>query len=280
MKDENLNTRVEISDEELASITNAIKTRYGIDFTSYEKKSLKRGFARLIAKNDLGSLVGLWSKILRDREFLVSYIDDLMVNLTEMFRNVEIWVKIKNDILERFKNTYSLNVWHAGCSTGEEVYSMAIVLREQNMGFRSHLTATDLSSSALNSAQEGKYSKLLWKKYLSSYMSYFPGGKPENYFEITDTEMIVKPELKKNIKFIRHNLAQDVMNQKFEIIFCRNVMIYFDEPLKLKVLSQFHKSLSDDGFLIIGYYDMMPDSSRDLFELYDPTTRIYRKKRN
>jgi chemotaxis protein methyltransferase CheR len=272
--------RIEITDEELASLTTAIKTRFGIDFTSYEKKSLKRGFARLIARNDLGSLLGLWSKILKDKEFLVKYIDDLLVNLTELFRNPEIWLKIKDDVLEKFKAKQSINIWHAGCSTGEEIYSMAIVLKEQFLLHKTKATATDLSTVALNTAKEGVYNKMLYKKYTSSYLSYYPKGDPEKHFIVNEHTIAVKEELKKHITFSIHNLVQDKMNRKFNIIFCRNVMIYFDEDLKMKVLKLFHDCLEDDGYFIIGYYDMLPENSKNLFVLHDATTKIYRKKLN
>jgi chemotaxis protein methyltransferase CheR len=270
--------RIEITDEELASLTTAIKTRFGIDFTSYEKKSLKRGFARLIARNDLGSLLGLWSKILKDKEFLVKYIDDLLVNLTELFRNPEIWLKIKDDVLERLKTRPAINIWHAGCSTGEEIYSMAIVLKEQYLLYKTKAVATDLSTAALNTAKDGIYNKMLYKKYVSSYLSYYPKGNPDKHFNIDEHTIAIKEELKKHVTFSIHNLVQDKMNKKFNIIFCRNVMIYFDEDLKMKVLKLFYESLEDDGFFIIGYYDMLPENSKELFVLHDATTRIYKKK--
>jgi len=274
-----ISQRVEITDEELTSLTTAVKTRYGIDFTCYEKKSLKRGFARLIARNDLGSMVGLWSKILKDKEFLIKYIDDLLVNLTELFRNPEIWLKVKDDLLEKLRTKPIINIWHAGCSTGEEIYTMAIVLKEQGLIRRTRALATDLSTTALETAKQGTYNKMLWKKYESSYLSYYPKGTPSNHFTVNDSEIVVNNDLKNHITFLRHNLVQDRMDKKFQIIFCRNVMIYFDETLKMKVLKLFYDSLEDDGFFIIGYYDMLPEASKELFVLYDATTRIYRKNK-
>jgi|SRR6478609_3559512 len=270
--------REEISDEELQSLTVAIKTRYGIDFTNYETKSLKRGVARLINKYEMGSLVGLWAKILKDREFFMLCVDDLLVNLTEMFRNPEIWRKIKSDLLEKLKDKPKIKIWHSGCSTGEEIYTMGIVLSDSKLYNKTDVTATDLSSVALEKAKKGVYPQLLWKKYLSSYQQYLPDGKSENYFQLENEEIKISDGLKKNISFQRHNLVQDRMTKKFDIIFCRNVMIYFDETLKMKVLSLFHSCLEPDGFLIIGYYDMLPEKHKELFTLYDATTRIYKKK--
>lgn len=277
MQDASPILRIEISDEELASLTNAIRTRFGIDFTCYEAKSLKRGFSRLIARHELGSLVGLWSKILKDREFLISYIDELLVNLTEMFRNPEVWTKIKNDLIENLKYKTTITFWHAGCSTGEEIYSMAILLKEMHLLFKAKTVASDLSTTALEQAKEGKYNAMLWKKYMAAYRQCFPEGNPENYFTLDEKEFKVNEALKKHVRFVRHNLVQEKMEQKFDVILCRNVMIYFDEALKMKVLRLFYDALEDDGYFIIGYYDMLPEQSKTLFRLYDATTRIYKK---
>ena len=122
--------KIELSNEELKSLTTAIKNRYDIDFTNYEPKSLKRGFARLIMKHKFGNVLGLWQKILMDKEYFMSCIDDLTVNLTELFRNPEIWIKIHDEVLPQYAKKFRLKIWHAGCSTGEEVYTMAIVLRD------------------------------------------------------------------------------------------------------------------------------------------------------
>lgn len=272
-----LPARVEISDEELASLTNAIKTRFGIDFTRYESKSLKRGFARLIARHDLESLVGLWSKILKDREFLLKYIDELLVNLTEVFRNPEVWLKLRDDLPSLFKDKPVINFWHAGCSTGEEIYSMAILLKEIGLLHKVKTLATDLSNTALDQAKSGAYNQLLWKKYSAAYSTCFPKGKLSNHFLCAENGFTIKNELKSHITFQRHNLVQDEMRKKFDIILCRNVMIYFDDKLKMKVLKLFYDSLVDDGYFIIGYYDMLPEQSRSLFVLMDAKTRIYRK---
>lgn len=271
-------TRVEISDEELQSLTNAIRQRYGIDFTNYEKKSLKRGFARVISKHNLETLLGLWSKVLKDREFILGMIDDLMVNLTELFRNPEIWVKIKQDILVRNRYGNGIDIWHAGCSTGEEIYTMALVLNDAGLLGSARTLATDLSTIALEKAKAGRYPDIIFRKYLSSFHRYFPGADVNKYFEVSEEEAVIRPAFKSHVTFQRHNLAQDTMHKKFDIIFCRNVMIYFDDALKMKVLTLFHQSLKPDGYFVIGYYDLLPDRSKDLFVLHDPVTRIYRRK--
>lgn len=279
-REEVLTGKSEISDEELASLTLAIKTRHGIDFTNYEPKSLKRGFGRVISKNNLGNLLGLWGKILRDRDFLMKAIDELTVNLTELFRNPEIWVYLNNTLLPKKVFQKEINFWHAGCSTGEEVYTTAIVLKERKMLFKSKALATDLSQTALAGAIEGKYSKLLTIKYSSSLKRALPNVKMEDCFNVTNDYAEIKPEFKSHVTFKKHNLVQDPAPgglKHFDFIFCRNVMIYFDDKLKIKVLESFHRQLKDDGYFIIGYYDMLPEESKKLFALHDGETRVYKK---
>jgi len=269
--------RLQISDEELKSFTLAVKTRFGLDFTTYEKKSLKRGLVRLIAKNDLKTMMGLWAQVLREKKLVVNYIDELMVNLTEFFRNYDLWQKIKADILPKVSHKKELSCWHAGCSTGEEIYTMAIVLKESFLLHKTKTLATDLSSKALSQAIEGNYNHLLWKKYAKSYSAYNPKGSPDKYFVQGKNNFEVINQLKNHVQFQRHNLVHDKMNRSFNFIFCRNVMIYFDNVLKMKVLQLFHKCLDDDGFFIIGYYDVLPYEAKDLFKTYCSKSRIYTK---
>lgn len=267
-----------IGDEEVRALMSAIERRYGLDFTNYEIKSLKRGIFRLMMKRKIRNILDLWSIILKDEEFFKESIDDLMVNLTELFRNPDAWMMIKKIILENFKSKPNLNVWHAGCSTGEEVYTMAIVLDEIRMLSKTKALATDLSSQALEKAKNGKYSLIVMQNYLKPFLEFFPNKKMEDFFEYEEFNALVKDGLKKHVKFSRHNLVQDPMKQKFDIIFCRNVMIYFDEKLKLHVLNMFNNALNEGGYLVIGYYDTMPKSGTDIFDVFDNRTRIYKKK--
>lgn len=267
-----------ISDEELNALMQAMKGRYGLDFTNYEIKSLKRGIVRLMMKHKMTSMLDLWSKILKDQQFFINGIDDLLVNLTELFRNPDAWIMIKDKILPTFDDKPSMNVWHAGCSTGEEVYTMAIVLEERGMLVKTKSLATDLSSVALSKAILGEYSLIILQQYLKPFLAFYPYKKMENFFDFNEDYARIKPHYKKNIKFQRHNLVQDPMDKKYDIIFCRNVMIYFDEKLKIKVLTMFHNALNEGGVLVIGYYDIMPNEGKKLFSVYDIKTRIYKKK--
>lgn len=265
-----------ISDEELTALMQAINNRYGLDFTNYERTSLKRGIIRLMMKHKMESIIELWSLTLRDNEFFLGAIDDLLVNLTELFRNPDVWIKLRDTIIPEVSDR-SLKIWHAGCSTGEEVYTMNIVLETLNLLNRSKLIATDLSGKALGKAKKGDYSLVTLKQYLVPFLKFLPNRDMADYFDYHDKHATIKSKYQANVTFKKHNLVMDSMEDKFDIIFCRNVMIYFDETLKNRVLDLLHKCLKDDGFLIIGYYDIMPDFGKSKFSIYDVKTRIYKK---
>jgi len=265
-----------ISDEELTALMQAINNRYGLDFTNYERTSLKRGIVRLMMKHNMETILELWSLVLKDNEFFLSAIDDLLVNLTELFRNPDVWVKLRDEIIPKTGNS-TLKIWHAGCSTGEEVYTMNIVLETLDMLHKAKLLATDLSTTALNKAIKGHYSLATLNQYLVPFLKFFPTRKLEDYFEFHDKYANIKSKYQTNVIFKKHNLVMDTIDDKFDIIFCRNVMIYFDETLKHRVLDLLHGCLKEGGYLVIGYYDIMPEYGKTKFEIHDVRTRIYAK---
>ncbi len=266
-----------ITEEEMNALMVAIKNRYGLDFTNYEKSSLKRGITRLMMKHSMESSLDLWGRILSDYSFFNLAIDDLLVNLTELFRNPDVWIKIREDILPKYTNE-PMAIWHAGCSTGEEVYTMAIVLEEAKMLSHTHIVASDLSNKALAKAKKGDYPLEVIRPYLNPFLKFFPNRKLEDYFDFHDKHASIKSAYKKSVTFKRHNLVHDRVTEQYDIVFCRNVMIYFDEKLKVKVLNLIHQCLKPKGYFIIGYYDIMPDAGKLLFSVDDIKTRVYRKK--
>jgi chemotaxis protein methyltransferase CheR len=265
-----------ISDEELNALMVAMKNRYGLDFTNYEKTSLKRGVSRLMMKHKFDSLLELWSRILSDKDFFFLAIDDLLVNLTELFRNPDVWLKIRDQLLDQLPSR-PLKIWHAGCSTGEEVYTMSLILEEKNLLTQNMTIATDLSNKALEAAKKGDYSLTILNQYLRPFLSFYPNRKLEDFFNFHDKHATIKPQYTRHIRFQKHNLVNDDSLGLFDLIFCRNVMIYFDDKLKQYVLDLLYKSLKPGSFLVLGYYDMMPEYGKKLFKLVDIKTRIYQK---
>ncbi|MDJ1501925.1 protein-glutamate O-methyltransferase CheR [Xanthocytophaga agilis] len=267
----------QLTQEELDSLIRAIYGRYGLDFSNYEPLSLSRRINRIIAKYNLENSLGLWRKIIYDSSFIQCFIDEITVGLTEMFRNQDFWIKLRTDVLPVYESKDNLSIWHAGCSTGEEVYSMAITLEEEEISSNVSIIATDLNSSSIRNARQGKFSSLYQKTYTDNYAA-AQGKKELNaYYSLAEENMVFNKVSTHNIVFDQHNLVKDEMPQVFDMILCRNVMIYFDEVLKMKVLKLFHDCLPEGGFLSIGYYDTLPKGYKDLFYTYDASCKIYQK---
>jgi chemotaxis protein methyltransferase CheR len=259
-----------ISDEELTSITRAIYSRYGIDFAHYEPVSFKRRVARIISRHGLENTLGLWRKMMSDGQFIFTFIDEITVGLTEMFRNAEFWLRMRSDILPQFYAKSRLNIWHAGCSTGEEVYSMAILLLEEDLIHKARVTATDLNNQAIGQAAAGTFSGAYLPAYQKNYAA--AGGKRSLscYYSLDGDAIRFNKINRQAFTFYPHNLVKDPMPGPFDIVFCRNVMIYFDDVLKMNVLRLFHGCLSPGGYFVIGYYDAMPDGYQAVLRTLRP----------
>ena len=268
-----------VTEEEVQALMLAMKKRYDLDFTNYEPKSLCRGVMRLMSKHKMDGMADLWSRILREDDFFLNGIDELLVNLTELFRNPEAWIMIRDEILPQYRNNSQVDIWHAGCSTGEEIYTMAIVLEECGLLYKSQILATDLSKTALDKAKLGRYSHNSLKNYLRPFLKFYPSKKLDDFFTFNDNSAEIKPAYQRKVEFQNHNLVTEQMDRKFDIIFCRNVMIYFDGELKKRIFEFLNRCLKDGGYLILGYYDTMPNQSIDLFDVHNNTTRIYKKKK-
>lgn len=267
-----------VTEEEVKAMMLAMKKRYDLDFTNYESKSLSRGIVRLMTKHRMNGMADLWGKVLQDDEFFLNSIDDLMVNLTELFRNPDAWKMIRDEILPTFKHKDRIDVWHAGCSTGEEVCTMAIVMEEAAQLLKAKVLATDLSQTVIDKASRGFYPNAAMRNYVRPLKKFMPHADLSKYFNFNDHGAFIKPHYVKNVEFKRQNLVEQEMKKKFDIIFCRNVLIYFDGELKARILSFLESCLNEDGYVILGYYDTMPNQSINIFDIHDQTTRIYKKK--
>lgn len=277
-----INQHIEISDEELRSLTDAIKQRHGIDFSGYETKSLRRRLIRTLSVFNLGSIHELWMKILREHDFIYPFLDEISVNLTALFRDSKLWKTLEKDILNaRFLNNETLSIWHAGCSTGEEVYSMGIVLQELNIQYKAKAWATDISNKSLQIAQNGEYHLMKLPEYSKNLNDYKLNRNLKSYLgdAILSDHFKLKENLISHVEWDHHNLISDDFNKKFDIIFCRNVMIYFDVNSKIKLFKKFYDSLNPGGILIIGFYDaVLPLIDSIDFEVLDMEAKIFCKK--
>jgi chemotaxis protein methyltransferase CheR len=269
---------IEISDEEIQALAVAILTRHGIDFTGYEPKSLKRRVTRCLGVFKVNSIHELWVKILKEPGFVYPFMDEISVGLTAMFRDPVIWKKLKHLLAHEFSTKPNLSIWHAGCSTGEEIYTLGIVLKES--GFNKPVTAwaTDISKQSIATAERGEYHVMKLDEYEKNYKNYNPFGSLKNHFTQKGDMLVMNPDLIKHVTFDYHNLITGDFSKKFDIILCRNVMIYFDNGAKTKLFKKFHDSLNPGGLFIIGFYDAVMHLIDDkMFQVMDADAKVFVK---
>jgi chemotaxis protein methyltransferase CheR len=257
----------------------AMFRKYGYDFRNYSKASLKRRITRRMALDHIPSLSAMQERVLYDRAFFETVLLDLSINVTEMFRDASFYKALRAKVLPALKQNQFIRIWHAGCSSGEEVYSMAILLTEENLYDKTRIYATDFNEKILQTAKEGIYSAKVMKESSRNYL--LAGGTSafSNYYTARYDHAILTRELKKNILFSGHNLAQDSSFGEMDVIVCRNVLIYFNKELQNRVLSLFNESLVAGGFLCLGSKESIrfADCSADFADV-DGEHKIYRKK--
>lgn len=268
---------ISLSDEELKSLTNAIQQRHGIDFGCYETKSLKRRVIRALTVFKFSSVHELWIKILREHAFIYKFMDEISVGLTAMFRDPVLWRKLKTLLTTELAGK-NIKIWHAGCSTGEEVYTMGIVLADSNFKGRVVANATDISKQSIETAMRGEYHKMKLDEYEQNIRGYNPASTLKNYYTEGPASVTMNPSLIKHVKFDYHNLIKDPFEENYDFIFCRNVMIYFDNRTKLSLFEKFHKALKPGGLLIIGFYDaVLPLIDESKFKILDIDAKVFQK---
>ena len=225
---------------------------YGYDFTHYARASLKRRINRLWILDRFPSFAELRYRVRSDAGYLKRFVEELTVNVTEMFRDPQFYKVLRTDVLPTLAAKPFIRVWHAGCSTGEEVLSMAILLREANLLHKSLIYATDLNPDVLETAQRGIYPIGPMQQYSENYQ--LSGGIHDFSIYYTAQYGYVKFEeaLSRKVVFSTHNLVSDRSFNEFDIILCRNVLIYFDKALQEHVLTLFDESLGLLGYLALG----------------------------
>lgn len=264
---------------EFQLVLHAIKLKYGHNFDDYAQKSLKRRLEYHVEKHEFESLTDMIKPIVHDEAFFEDLLNTVSVPVTEMFRDPLFFKTLRDKVLPLLATYPSVNIWHAGCATGEEVYSMAIMLEEEGLYDQCHIYATDFNASSLRIAQEGIYSYARMQKYTENY--YLAGGKRSfsDYYHSHEDGLKMDKGLNRNVTFAKHNLASDSVFGQFNLILCRNVLIYFGKPLQEKVFSLFSESILPLGYLCLGSHESL-DYSRALtrYETVFDKHKIYRKK--
>ncbi|MBP2002460.1 chemotaxis protein methyltransferase CheR [Paenibacillus shirakamiensis] len=263
---------------EIELLLEGIHRLYGHDFRNYALPSLKRRIWHSVHGENLKSISGLQEKVLHDRAYFDRLVHNLSIPVTEMFRDPEMFRTFREKVIPILRTYPYIRIWHAGCSTGEEVYSMAILLHEEGLYDKARIYATDMNDRSLAQAKEGIYNIQKMKLYTKNYLE--AGGKRSfsEYYTAKYNSVIFHPFLRKNMIFAEHNLATDRSFNEFNVILCRNVMIYFNDTLRNGVHKLFHESLSNFGVLVLGSKESI--SFTDYSDCYEPLDRVekmYRK---
>jgi chemotaxis protein methyltransferase CheR len=241
-----------ISDEQVETLLSDVLEQYGYDFTGYSRASLKRRITRLYAMDKAVSFGEFRYKVNNDDAYFKRFVEQITVNVTEMFRDPAFFKRLREEVLPILGTYPFIRIWLAGCSTGEEAYSISIILKELNLLHKSLIYATDLNPAVLERAAQGMFGLSNMKQYSENYI--LSGGSNDfsSYYSANYSLAKFNEELKSKIIFSTHNLVSDHSFNEFQLILCRNVLIYFDRDLQHKVLNLFDDSLEDLGFLALG----------------------------
>lgn len=270
--------KIEIGETEAEELITSIYDASGYDFSNYSAPSLQRRFQRFIDLKKINNLSEFIHQLSENSILLNEFIEEITVNVTEMFRDPYFFNIIRKEILPQLKELPTIKIWHAGCSTGEEAYSMAILLKEANLLEKSIIYATDINQTVLDNAVKGKYSVDLVKPYEANYKETGLKHAFSDYYDAVEGSMIMKEYLRNKIIFSTHNLVSDSGFNKFDFIVCRNVLIYFNKSLQDQILQTFYTSLNNHGFLALGSKETILFSSIEKnMDSYNPQFKVWRK---
>jgi chemotaxis protein methyltransferase CheR len=269
---------IELEDLEVDLLLEAVYRRYGFDFREYAPASLRRRLWRRVHAEGERSIAGLMERLLHDPPAMERLLLDLSINVTAMFRDPAFYVAFREKVVPLLRSYPFTRIWVAGCSTGEEVYSLAILLQEEGVYDRARIYATDINESVLERAKAGVFPLDKMKDYTQNYIR--AGGRQafsEYYVAAYDGAQFQR-SLIENVVFAQHNLVSDRSFNEFQTILCRNVMIYFDRTLQNRVHRLFYESLATFGVLGLGHKETINFSPFEShYEELDVNERLYRK---
>jgi len=270
----------QLEDIEIELLLEGMYRHYGVDFRNYSPASLKRRIRESMQQEKVATISGFQEKILHDPACLERLLVILSVNVTAMFRDPSFYATFRAKVVPLLRTYPTVRIWHAGCSTGEEVYSMAILLQEEGLYPRCRIYATDMNKSVLRTAGGGIFPLASMQEYTLNYIR--AGGKYHfsDYYTAHYDNVIFHPSLKANVVFSEHNLVTDGSFNEFHVVLCRNVMIYFNKALQQRVHKLIYESLSMFGVLGLGNKETLRYTAQEsCYEALDNKDRLYRKVR-
>lgn len=268
----------EIQEYEIEALLNHVYESYGHDFRDYARTSTRRRIAKAVREEGLKTISGLQEKVIHGPDCFERFLMTLTVNATEMFRDPAFFISFRKDVVPFLKTYPFVRIWGAGCSSGQEVYSIAMLLEEEGLHENTRIDATYIDDLVLKTVKEGICSLDSMKKYTSNYIK--AGGRTSfsDYYTARHGRAIIKPSLKENIVWASHNLATDGSIDEFHVTACRNVMIYFDKALQDRVHKLIYESLVMFGFLALGKSESIsyPPFEKS-YKAISESERVYRK---
>lgn len=276
-----MTTEIELSELEhieIELLLEGIYRQYGMDFRNYAFSFIRRRIRHRIYTENLATVSKLQELVLHDPNVLKRLLEDFSITVTEMFRDPSFYLTFRKKIIPLLKEYPAIRIWHAGCSTGEEVYSMAILLYEEDLHNKTTIYATDINETALETAKSGIFPLKKMQLYTKNYLH--SGGRKafSEYYSAKEDHVTFHSFLNKNTVFAPHNLAVDHSFNEFHVIICRNVMIYFNSELQNRVHELFDNSLIVSGILGIGTKEALAYSSHSSFyEEMDSNEKLYKK---
>ena len=270
---------VEIDKIEIDLLLEAIFRRSGHDFRGYARASIERRIRHFVASEDCAAVGELIPRVLRDAEFFSRLVRQFSIPVTEMFRDPFVYRALREQVVPLLRTWPHFKVWHAGSASGEEVYSLAILLTEEGLFPRATLYATDINEEALAQAREGIYPIEKLQEASRNYQLSGGRGSLADYYHAAYGAAAMDASLRERVVFSSHNLATDSAFGEMHLVMCRNVLIYFERELQNRVLGLFTESLVHGGFLCIGTKeDLQFTTASEHFEALDRKARLYKKK--
>lgn len=243
---------IDVEDAEVAFFIRALKLRHGYDFGGYAQASLRRRIEALVASSGVRSITALTERVLHEPSIVQQVIDRLAVPVSEMFRDPQVFQALRTEVMPVLASYPQINIWQAGCAHGEEVYSLAILLKECGLYNRSQIFATDFSDAALTRAQQGIYPIREARLYSENYLESGGMGSLSDWYTAGYQHIKLNESLKERVTFANHNLVSDGVFAEVHLILCRNVLIYFGDALQDQVIGLFRDSLVRGGYLCLG----------------------------
>ncbi|WP_241674752.1 CheR family methyltransferase [Paenibacillus luteus] len=270
-------THSELERIEIDLLLEGIYSIYGFDFRNYLRSSLRRRIYHRMNLESLPTITSLLEKVLHEPKFIEKLLNDFSIKVTEMFRDPSFFTALRRDVIPHLRTLPEIRIWHAGCATGEEVYSMAILLQEEGLLSKAKIYATDMNEHVIESAKQGKFPLKRMQAFTKNYMK--AGGTKEfsSYYSTNHEHAFFHPYIKENMMFAQHNLATDCSFNEFHLILCRNVLIYFDSELQNRVHDLFFESLTVHGFLALGSMESLISFHKNKYEDFNAPERIFRK---